>query len=302
MNTKETNKANENHGIYIPIALAANNDLSWNEKAVYAVYHYFTFHGDLQLCTITKTALSKKLSLPLGTIKDICRRLKSKGYISTDGGIKTKALKNFEGFMGVEIQPHNNIMEGKTNPQDKTEAERGSKSNPKGVEIQRGEVEIQPLGGSKTNPIIKKENKELIKKNNVETNEKPINESVKESKTKLKPSSNEMEFDELLNSPSPQDIARVKRERVENITNRFFQSVEKHLQQHTQPLQSDINKIAQRLDEIDCKEARQLKRIMNDVLKNSFNGLAVYSYPTTTPSNVSALSSVSGGAYGDLPF
>ena len=125
-------------------------------------------------------------------------------------------------------------------------------------------------------------------------------------------SSNERETtpsdDWLINddTPSPKQIAEAKRERVERISKRFFQAVERHLKEKTAPSQNDIDKVSARLDEIGCKEARQLKRVMDDVLKEYFNGVCVYNpTQTETPSQVPAYTPTDRtrkAVSNDLPF
>lgn len=84
-------------GYFVPMALAANMDLSWNDKAVYALYHYFTFYGNRRICSLPIKEISKRLGVSERTVKYSRSKLKECGFISSDGGIKTKALVKYEG-------------------------------------------------------------------------------------------------------------------------------------------------------------------------------------------------------------
>ena len=97
-------------GIFIPNELAAETTLSWNAKAVYSIYHYFTFYGDGS-CHITNEDIAARVGLKLTTMRDAKRQLKNAGWISTNGGIKVVALhrvtKSDTITEGDEIRHHN---------------------------------------------------------------------------------------------------------------------------------------------------------------------------------------------------
>ena len=78
--------------INIPVWVAESTKLTWNEKALYSVYHYFTFIAQNHVCKLTNETLSHRLGMCLGTLRDTKRRLVKNGYIKTNGGISVTAL------------------------------------------------------------------------------------------------------------------------------------------------------------------------------------------------------------------
>ena len=82
----------EINGMYIPKELAANNALTWTEKAIYSIYYYYTFFGDGS-CHITNENIAARLGIKLSTMRDAKRQLKNDGWIETNGGIKVTALR-----------------------------------------------------------------------------------------------------------------------------------------------------------------------------------------------------------------
>ena len=93
----------------IPVWVAESTKLTWNEKALYSVYQYFTFIAKNHVCKLTNETLSHRLGMCLGTLRDTKRRLVKNGYIKTNGGISVTALiQSGEDAVapceGVEIQ------------------------------------------------------------------------------------------------------------------------------------------------------------------------------------------------------
>ena len=83
-------------GIYIPSELAANTTLSWNEKAVYSIYHYFTYYGQSHCCRLTNDTICERLGIKERSLQRIKNDLTNNGYITVNG-ITVKALKEFAG-------------------------------------------------------------------------------------------------------------------------------------------------------------------------------------------------------------
>lgn len=119
--------------INIPTWLAEvdSTELNWNDKALYSVYYYFTFIGDKHVCKLTNENLCERLGMPLSTLRDAKRRLLSKGYIKTNGGIAVTALVKSK---HVEIQ------------QDKG-SDHMSESDRIDAEIQQGDTPIPSKEG-----------------------------------------------------------------------------------------------------------------------------------------------------------
>ena len=83
-------------GIYIPSELAANTTLNWTEKAVYSIYHYFTYYGQSHCCRLTNDIICERLGIKERSLQRIKKDLTNNGYITVNG-ITVKALKEFAG-------------------------------------------------------------------------------------------------------------------------------------------------------------------------------------------------------------
>lgn len=85
-----TNGENNGKGIFIPEKILGLKDLNLTEKIIYSIYYFYTFNGDGS-CHLTNETLATTLGITLVTFKKAKKRLKDKGYIKTNGGIKVEA-------------------------------------------------------------------------------------------------------------------------------------------------------------------------------------------------------------------
>lgn len=190
----------ESTGYYIPKALAANKSMSWNEKAVYTVYHYFTFNGRAKVCTISTKGMSERLGIPESTMKSIRRSLIKKGYISTNGGVKTTALVRFydvsDEVTDIQDESIESIPQGDKN------------STPRGMESNSQEDKNHTPKGAESDPIIKNE----IKKN------------------KDKNRGYNIDSDCLLDDTPSDEVEKAKRkkEAIERVNSTFFNCMGAH--------------------------------------------------------------------------
>lgn len=89
------NSTNDFSGIFIPSEIAVDQSLSWNEKAVYSIFHYFTFRGELHCCKLTNESIAQRLGIGcVRTLRRIKSDLSHKGLISIRG-ITVTALKEY---------------------------------------------------------------------------------------------------------------------------------------------------------------------------------------------------------------
>lgn len=79
----------------IPLWLAEKPDLSWNEKALYSIYFYFTFYADYRCCTLTNEQIGIRLGLEKKTVQRVKKKLLDAGYIKVSG-IRVVALMTEE--------------------------------------------------------------------------------------------------------------------------------------------------------------------------------------------------------------
>lgn len=77
-------------GVFIPAEILGLKDLNLTEKIIYSIYYFYTFNGDGS-CHLTNETLATTLDITLVTFKKAKKRLKDKGYIKTNGGIKVEA-------------------------------------------------------------------------------------------------------------------------------------------------------------------------------------------------------------------
>ena len=96
MNANEQTQNNRN-GLCIPYDLAADQSLSWAEKALYSIYHYFTFYGAMHCCRYTNEAIAERVGFKKRWLQVIKKSLTDKGLIKVSG-IAVTALKRFEGM------------------------------------------------------------------------------------------------------------------------------------------------------------------------------------------------------------
>ncbi len=81
--------------INIPTWLAEKSELTWNEKALYSVYHYFTFYANYHCCLLTNAEIGLRLGLKERTIQREKQKLRDAGYIKVSG-IRVSALMTEE--------------------------------------------------------------------------------------------------------------------------------------------------------------------------------------------------------------
>lgn len=77
--------------INIPTWLAENPELSWNAKALYSVYYFFTFYANYHCCLLTNDEVGIRLGLKERTIQREKQKLRDAGYIKFSG-IRVYAL------------------------------------------------------------------------------------------------------------------------------------------------------------------------------------------------------------------
>lgn len=85
-----TDGENKEKGIFIPEKILGLKDLNLTEKIIYSIYYFYTFNGD-GCCHLTNDTLATTLGVSKETFRKAKMRLKNKGYIKTDGGIKVEA-------------------------------------------------------------------------------------------------------------------------------------------------------------------------------------------------------------------
>lgn len=233
-------KKKEPTGYYIPIALAANKSISWNEKAVYAVYHYFTFNGRAKVCTVSAKGMSERLGIPESTMKSIRRSLIKRGYISTNGGIKTTALVRFydvsDEVTDIQDEGIESIPQG-----DKNSTPRDVKSTPK-------EDKNHTPKGAEFDPIIKNE----IKRNKDKNRDYNI------------------DSDCLLDDTPSEEIEKAKRkkEAIERVNSTFFNCMYAHPKSAL--TDNDINEILVQLsdDALSSTDRHERIRHFNELLSS----------------------------------
>lgn len=162
----------------IPTWIAESTELNWNDKALYSVYYYFTFIGDKHVCKLTNENLCERLGMPLSTLRDAKRRLLTKGYIKTNGGIAVSALVMSK---HVEIQQDKGFDHMSESDKIDAEIQQGDTPTPskEGVGIQQGGCRNPTGRVSKSNSLdveIQHHNKE--NKENKEINKETYNRST----------------------------------------------------------------------------------------------------------------------------
>lgn len=68
--------------------------LDSTEKFMYSVYYMYTFKMKKKVCSLTNDTICNQLRIPKDTFMKKKRKLKELGYIATDGGIRTWALRD----------------------------------------------------------------------------------------------------------------------------------------------------------------------------------------------------------------
>ena len=63
-------------------------------KFMYSVYYMYTFKMKKKVCSLTNDTICRQLRIPKDTFMKKKRKLKELGYITTDGGIRTWALRD----------------------------------------------------------------------------------------------------------------------------------------------------------------------------------------------------------------
>lgn len=142
----------ETKGVFIPREIIYMDDLkSMTEKAMLAIYQYYTEQGKYKCCTLTKPQIADELNISVNTVKEFKKHLKDLGYIRTEG-------KNKVFYVGVQ--------QGATAPS-KPDNEQGATASPLGATAPPNQVLQHPITGCYSTPLHKKENKEE-KRNNKE--------------------------------------------------------------------------------------------------------------------------------------
>jgi len=142
----------ETKGVFIPREIIYMNDLkSMTEKAMLAIYQYYTEQGKYKCCTLTKPQIADELNISVNTVKEFKKHLKDLGYIRTEG-------KNKVFYVGVQ--------QGATAPSN-PDNEQGATASPLGATAPPNQVLQHPITGCYSTPLHKKENKEK-KRNNKE--------------------------------------------------------------------------------------------------------------------------------------
>ena len=68
--------------------------LDSTEKFMYSVYYMYTYKMKKKVCALTNDTICSQLRIPKATFKRKKHKLKELGYITTDGGIRTWALRD----------------------------------------------------------------------------------------------------------------------------------------------------------------------------------------------------------------
>lgn len=135
----------ETKGVFIPREIIYMDDLkSMTEKAMLAIYQYYTEQGKYKCCTLTKPQIADELNISVNTVKEFKKHLKDLGYIRTEG-------KNKVFYVGVQ--------QGATAPS-KPDNEQGATAPPLGATAPPNQVLQHPITGCYSTPLHKKENKE----------------------------------------------------------------------------------------------------------------------------------------------
>lgn len=89
--TQNERETKENFkGIFISSAILQDRNLKADEKIVYALIHHYTANGEKHACYLTNERISEITGINYYTLRDRVRpKLKEKGYISTNGGIRS---------------------------------------------------------------------------------------------------------------------------------------------------------------------------------------------------------------------
>lgn len=134
----------------IPTWLAEKPELSWNAKALYSVYHYFTFYANYHCCLLTNDQVGFRLGLKERTIQREKQKLRDAGYIKVSG-IRVYALMTEE--MATTGRGDTNGSGGDINCTESTKSDTHNKenkenkeSNNKGTYTEGNEVD--DTGGS----------------------------------------------------------------------------------------------------------------------------------------------------------
>lgn len=77
-----------------PEWLFYDRNLDSTEKFMYSVYYMYTFKMKKKVCSLTNDTICCQLRIPKDTFMKKKRKLKELGYITTDGGIRTWALRD----------------------------------------------------------------------------------------------------------------------------------------------------------------------------------------------------------------
>lgn len=164
--------------INIPTWLAESTELNWNDKALYSVYYYFTFIGDKHVCKLTNKTLGERLGMADSTLRDAKRRLLTKGYIKTNGGIAVSALVKSK---HVEIQQDKGFDHMSESDRGDVEIQQVDTPTPskEGVGIQQGGCR-NPTGRVSESNSLDVENQHHNKENkeNKEINKETYNRST----------------------------------------------------------------------------------------------------------------------------
>lgn len=81
-------------GIFTPLWISKDSNLSGNEKLLYSIYYYYTTNGKLGCCKIINEELANMINVNVRQLKRYKKHLIDLEYIKTNGGISVKAIKN----------------------------------------------------------------------------------------------------------------------------------------------------------------------------------------------------------------
>ena len=191
-------KDNKRKGVFIPDEFFELG-LTDTEMIILAIYRYYTVEGNLKCCVYTNQNIADMTHKNVQTVIRAKKRLKERGYIRTNGGIKTYYQginkgnnvqcneQNVEGpIQNVESEPIQNV---ESEPIQNVESEpiqnvEGPIQNVEGGLYKMYNSDIYNLySHNKEEKRIKKENNKEIIKNKKRVNKEEMKIELKEKQT-----------------------------------------------------------------------------------------------------------------------